>query len=292
MSTKRDYYEVLGVNKSATAEDLKKSYRKLALEWHPDRNKSTEAESKFKEINEAYEVLSDSKKRATYDQFGHSAFHPGAAPGGGPWPGASGKTYRQGPFSYTYYSSGANPFEGVDLGGFSDPFDLFSEFFGGANPFGGRKPPKPHYSLKIDFMEAVKGAEKKVVVGGKERSLKIPAGADDGTHLRFSDFDVSVSVSPHPHFRRDGSDIYVNQEITFTQAILGTVIEAVTIWGKVKLKIRPGTQSGTLIRLKNQGAPHIRGGGRGDQYVKLIIKIPDRLSRNQRRLLEEFENST
>ena len=147
MSTKRDYYDILGVTKSASASDLKSAYRKLALQWHPDRNKSPEAESKFKEINEAYQVLSDAKKKASYDQFGHSAFDPSA---GGP----GGFGGRQGPFQYTYSTSG-NPFGNMDFGGFGDPFEIFEQFFGGGgsgNPFGRQAPRKPHYSLKIPFM--------------------------------------------------------------------------------------------------------------------------------------------
>jgi molecular chaperone DnaJ len=281
MANKRDYYEILGVKKGASAEELKKAYRKLALEWHPDRNKSAEAETKFKEINEAYEVLSDPQKRSTYDQFGHTPFHPGATPGGG-------SSYRQGPFTYSYYSSGGgNPFEGFDVGGFSDPFDIFSEFFGGASPFR-RGPQKPHYSLRVSFMEAIKGIEKTVTIEGKERKIQIPAGADDGTHLRFDTFDISVSVSDHPEFKRDGVDIYLDHQIPFTTAILGDTISVPTVWGEVKLKVRPGTQSGTMIRLSGQGVPHLRGSGKGDHYVRFIVKIPEKISRRQKELLEEF----
>lgn len=293
MATKRDYYDVLGVAKTASADELKKAYRKLALEWHPDRNKSAEAETKFKEINEAYEVLSDTQKRQTYDQFGHTPFSPGAGSPGAGWPGAGGGggSYRQGPFTYTYYSGGgANPFEGADFGGFSDPFDIFAEFFGGGNPFR-RGPQKPHYSLRVDFMEAIKGVEKSVVIQGKQHKIKIPPGADDGTHLRFTDFDVSVDVRPHPNFKRDGDDIYVDAEFPFTTAILGGVIEVPTVWDQVKLKIRPGTQPGTMMRLSGQGAPRLRGNGRGDQYIRFIIKLPEKLSRRQKEILEEFEGS-
>ncbi len=287
MANKRDYYEVLGVSKSAAADELKKAYRKQALEWHPDRNKTAEAESRFKEINEAYEILGNPEKRQTYDQFGHSAFHPGATPGGGAWPGGAGQTYRQGPFSYSYTTSG-NPFENVDFGGFSDPFEIFAEFFGGGNPFGRRAPQKLHYSLKVDFIDAVKGSEKTVTIEGKEHKIKIPPGSDDGTHLRFSDFDISISVARDPKFRREGADIYIETQIPFTLAILGGTIDVPTVWGNVKLKVRPGTQPGTMVRLRGQGAPNIRGSAKGDEYVHFVIKFPDHLSRRQRELLEEF----
>ena len=151
MTTKRDFYEVLGVNKTASDAEIKKAYRQQALKYHPDRNKSADATEKFKEISEAYEVLSDQKKRETYDQFGHSAFDPAQGFGaGGPFGGS--QTYRQGPFTYTYTTSGAGPgggFGGFDFGGFSDPFEIFESFFGG-----GRSPFRqarqlPRYGLRI-----------------------------------------------------------------------------------------------------------------------------------------------
>ena len=184
MAGKRDSYDILGVSKNATPAELKSAYRKLALEWHPDRNKSPEAESKFKEINEAYQVLSDPKKKGSYDQFGHSAFDSTA---GGP--GGFGGFRQQGPFQYYYSSGGENPFG--DLGGFSDPFEIFEQFFGTSSPFGRRGPAKPHYSLRVPFMTAIKGGTETVSIDGKKHSIKIPAGTDTGTHLRFSNFDVT-----------------------------------------------------------------------------------------------------
>ncbi len=295
MATKRDYYDILGVTKSASAGELKKAYRKQALEWHPDRNKSPEAEQKFKEINEAYEVLSDSQKKAAYDQFGHSAFAPGGspgaggAPGGGPFGGAQGgqtRTGRYGPFTYTYTSyGGQNPFEGA---GFTDPFEIFEQFFGGASPFG-RQQQKPHYRLEVSFMEAAKGVEKEVIIEGKRRKIKIPAGADDGTHIAFADFDVTVGVRPHPTFRRDSSDVYIEAAVPLTLALLGGEIEVPTIDGDVKLRVRPGTQPGTTIRLRERGIPHLRGRGRGDQYVRIITLIPEKLTRHQQELVRELQ---
>ena len=169
----RDYYQILGLQKGASEAEIKKSYRKLALEYHPDRNKSKEAHEKFKEINKAYEVLSDPQKKQTYDQYGHAAFEQGAGQGpfGGPFGGGSGQ---YGPFTYTYSSSGGNG--GFDYGGFSDPFDIFEQFFGGGNPFG-RAQRRPTYSLTIDFMDAVKGATKKISMNGKtQKWFGLPFG--------------------------------------------------------------------------------------------------------------------
>jgi DnaJ-class molecular chaperone len=281
MATKRDYYDVLGVSKTASAAELKSAYRKLALEWHPDRNKSAEAETKFKEINEAYQVLSDPQKKTKYDQFGHSAFDPSAGSGQG------------GPFRYSYSTSGGNPFEGFE--GFTDPFEIFEQFFGGgANPFGQRRPAKPHYSLRIPFMTAVKGGSETVSIDGKKHTIKIPAGADTGTHLRFTEFDITFEVQPHPVFKRDGADVYIDHKIPFTQAILGSETTVTTLEGNIKIKIRPGTQPGTVVRLSQKGIPNLNSfkrDDRGDFYIRLAIEMPAKLSRQQRKLLEEFERS-
>jgi len=279
MATKRDFYEVLGVNKSASAEELKKAYRQLALKYHPDRNKAADAAEKFKEISEAYEVLANPEKRQTYDQFGHSA--------GDPFANAS--SYRQGPFTYTYTTGGNQG--GFDFGGFSDPFEIFESFFGG-----GRSPFRqarqiPRYGLRIEFMEAAKGCERTIIHQGKEYKIKIPAGADDGTRIRFNAFYITVEVKPDLRFKRDGNDIFIDEPISFSQAALGAVVPVPTLDGELKLKVQPGTQSGTLIRLRGQGMPHLQARGRGDQYVRLIINVPSHLTRRQRQLLEEFENA-
>lgn len=289
MAAKSDYYETLGIKRGATDAEIKSAYRKKALEWHPDRHQGSDkenAEKKFKEVNEAYQVLSDSQKKQAYDQFGHQAFTPGGGMGGGnPFAGGNPFGGAGGPFTYTYRSSnGQNPFGGADFG---DPFDIFEQFFGGG--FGQRVQQKPRYGIAIEFMEAVKGVEKEVSMDGKKRKIKIPAGVEDGTRIRFDAFDLVVSVKPDKVFERDGSDIYVSLTIPFSVATLGGEIDAPTVDGNVKLKIRAGTQSGTMVRLRERGVQKLQGRGKGDQYVRLIIEVPEKLNSSQRRLVEEMQ---
>ena len=287
MVTKRDFYEVLGVSKSASAAEIKKAYRQLALKFHPDRNKEAAAAEKFKEISEAYEILSNSQKKQNYDQCGHAAFDPASGFGGfGGFGGARGGTYRQGPFTYTYSTSGGAP--GGFGADFSDPFEIFESFFGGASPFG-RAQRLPRYGVRIELTEAYKGTTRKLVHQGREYEVKIPAGAEDGTSIRFDSFYVTVEVKPDSKFRRDGADLFVDQPISFTQAVLGATVKVPTMDGDLKLKIRPGTQPGTLFRLRGKGMPRLRFSGRGDQYVRLLVEVPSKLSHKQKQLLNEFD---
>lgn len=290
MATKSDYYDILGVSKSASADEIKKAYRKAALEWHPDRHKDDKetAEKKFKEVNEAYQVLSDPGKKAAYDQYGHAAFAPGGAPGGNPFAGGFGG--QGGPFTYTWSSSGGqNPFGNA---GFGDPFDIFEAFFGGGNPFGGRsRQAKPRYSISISFMDAVKGVGKEVSIEGKKRKIKIPAGIYEGATIDFGDFRLSINIKPDTLFDRQDDDIYVSVGIPFSLAVLGGEIKVPTVDGELKLKIRPGTQSGTMMRLRERGVTHLHGRGKGDEYVKINVIIPEKPNHEQKRMIEEMEKA-
>ncbi len=292
-----DFYQTLGVSKTANDVELKAAYRKAALQWHPDRNRDPKAAEKFKEINEAYEVLSDPQKRQTYDQFGADAFKNGGAGGGGQGPFAGGYgAPGQGPFSYTYKTYGGggqqNPFEG--MGDFSDPFEIFEQFFGGGfssggGPGGGRgRARRQVYSIQLTFMEAVRGIEKTVEIGGKRMSLKIPAGVDDGSRIRFGDFDVVVAVSKDRVFEREGNNVVVTVQIDFAQAALGATIDVPTVEGSVPIKIPAGTQPETVMRLRGHGIRSPRGGNTGDEYVHIKVVVPTKLSREQKELLEEF----
>ncbi len=286
MATQRDYYEVLGVPKTSSQQEVKSAYRKLALKFHPDKNKEPDAEKKFKEINEAYQVLSDAQKRKTYDQYGHAAFDPASGMGGA---GGFGGARQQGPFtwSYTTSSGGQNPFGDFDFG---DPFDIFESFFGGGMS-GQRGQQRKRYSLAIEFMEAVKGVEKEVEIEGAKKKIRIPAGANDGTRIRFDDFDISIDVKPHPVFKRDGYDLFIDQKISYSLAALGGEIKVPIIEGDIKLKIRPGTQSHTLVRLRGEGVPHLRSNGKGDLYVRFIVDVPEKLTKEQKDLLEKLKKA-
>lgn len=279
----KDYYQILGLTKSATADEIKKAYRKLALQHHPDKNKGDKAsEEKFKEVTKAYEVLSDPQKKQTYDQFGEAAFEQGGPGAGGPFGGFG---QQGGPFSYTYTSNGGN----FDFGGFSDPFEIFEQFFGGGGSPFGRSARRPTYSLTISFLEAVKGATKKVNLDGKTVSIKIPAGVNDGSRIRFGESDVVIEVIPDKKFRREGYDIVSDKEITFSQAALGDTVEIETVEGLVKIKIPSGTQAETLVRLRGKGVKTLRGQGHGDHYVRIKIVIPKNLTSRQKELLKEFD---
>lgn len=282
MAEKTDYYEILGVSKNASPEEVKRAYRQKARKHHPDVDKSPGAEKKFKEINEAYQILSDPQKKAAYDQFGHSAFEPGGGFGSAANPFSG-----QGGFK-TYTWTGSPGDLGFDFGGFADPFDIFEMVFGERSPFG-RSQRLPRYAINLDFMEAVKGAQKEVEINGKRQKIKIPQGVDDGSEIRFSNFILICQVSSHPKFKRRGYDIISEYEISYPKATLGTVEEIETIDGPVKIRIPAGTQPGTQIRLRGRGVRHVSGHGQGDHYVIIRVHVPTKVSRSQRHILEQLE---
>ena len=279
-----DYYQVLGVSKNSSKQELKSAYRKLALKWHPDKNKEKGAEQKFKEINQAYETLSDPKKKDMYDQVGHSAYSSGGARAGAagqnPYGGQGG-----------YYSNVGGQSVNFDFGGV-DPFDIFEQFFGGQSPYGKSRQthqPRSVYQMQISFLEAVRGVEKLTVINGKEKSIKVPAGVDNGTRIRFNDFDVVMSVAPDRRFTRKGQDVYYEQTISLTQAILGATIEIPTIDKAVNVKVKPGTQSGSMLRLQGKGIPYLQSSRKGDQYIQFAVTVPSKLSNKAKELIKEFE---
>lgn len=346
---KRDYYEVLGVDRSASADEIKAAYRKLALRYHPDRNPGdAEAEEKFKEASEAYACLSDPEKKAKYDRFGHAG----------------------NPFGDGFSGFGAEGFSG-----FGDIFsEIFGDIFGGGAGRGARRGRQRGSDVVVQktlkFEEAAFGAEFDLYVerprrcdlcqgsgakpgtspttcgtcggtgaqrftqgffsvsrpcptcggegqvipdpcekcGGKGTTLtpsvipiKTPPGVDTGTRIRVSgegaagprggppgDLWVVIEVEEHPIFQREDTEIVCTVPISFTQAALGATIEVPTLDGKVDMKIPPGTQSGKVFRLRGKGIPVLRGTGRGDQHVHVVVETPTKLSKRQRELLEEL----
>jgi len=359
--TDRNYYEILGVEKNASVDEIKKAYRKLALKYHPDKGGSKEDEAKFKEINEAYQVLSDPEKRKRYDQFGQ------AGPGGGAgynWSDFAGSGFNTGGFNINF----------EDLGGIGD---IFGDIFGGGQTRQPQRGADIEVSITVDFADIISGGEKEIVLdkynecnqcqgsgaepgtkvenckacGGsgqvkkarqtmfgtfaqvtacdqcqgtgkipekkcskcsgagriKERKslkIKIPAGIDSGQTIRITgkgeagpqgtppgDLYVTISVRPDIRFKRQGADIKSSQEISFPQAALGTTIDVETVEGKIKLKIPAGTQSGKIIKLSGKGLPTPGSGRKGDHLVEIIVKTPTKLSRKQKKLLEEFDKN-
>ncbi|MBD3210193.1 molecular chaperone DnaJ [Candidatus Micrarchaeota archaeon] len=363
--TKRDYYEVLGVPKNASKADIKRAYRKLALKYHPDRNKGPEAAEKFKEVSEAYAVLSDDKKRAQYDQYGHADFD---------------QMYSQ---EDIFRTANAKDFEDIfeDMGfGFGgDPFggmfgSLFGQMFrGGA---GGRRREAGadlEVRIEITLEEAAEGAKKDIAYhhskacprcrgsgnepgtsakqcdkcrgrgqvkqarragpmsfytvttcpkcrgqgsiaenpcrecGGAGKTsaaehikVDIPAGIQSGMRLHMAglgeygkdrpgDLFVRVYIAPHDKFERDGNDLWINVPISFARAALGGEIDVPTLFSKAKLHVPSGTQSHTVFRLRDEGMPRLHGSGKGDEMVRVIVKVPEKLSRKQKKLLKEFE---
>lgn len=297
MATKRDYYEILGVSKSASEIEIKSAYRKLARKHHPDIDKSAGAAEKFKELSESYQVLSDPQKKQSYDQFGHAAFDRGAGGGGNPFAGGN-------PFGgsqqYSWSSSSSNPNVQFDFGGFEDPFQLFEQIFGGSgSPFGQSFRRRPTYQLDISFNEAVEGVTKEIEIesrGSQDRlerkrmKIKVPAGVDNGTKMRFGDMDIVFNVGRNPLFLREGSDIFSEITINIPQLVLGDIFEVETVQGKVKVKVPPGTQPGSLVKLKGKGVTRIGGSGYGDHFVRVNLQVPKNPSKQEKQLYEELYN--
>lgn len=283
---KKDFYEVLGVNKSASKDEIKSAYRKAALKYHPDRNKAADAEDKFKEINEAYEVLSNDQKKSAYDQFGHAAFNPNTG-------GFGGHTYTQqnGPFNFTYTQSGGNVGGAdFDFGGFSNPFDIFEQFFGGGFSRTRHSKRLETYKISLSFLEAANGCQKEVNIDGKSKTIKIPAGVDDGQRIRFKEFILYIDVLPDKIFKREGNDVFITVNLRISQAALGTNIEIPTLTSEsLKVKVKAGTQPNTLIRLRGKGIKDVNGYSYGDLYIRLMVEIPTHLNFRQKELIRQLD---
>jgi len=282
-----DYYELLGVKKGATDAEIKTAYRKQALEWHPDRNKTAGAAERFKEINKAYEVLSNPQKKQMYDQYGKDAFERGG------YGRASSGAQQQGPFNYTYTNyGGQDPFGGMGgVDGFSDPFDIFEQFFGFGGAAGGshrQRKRRDVYQLELSFLEAIRGVTKETVIKGKSKSIKIPAGVDDGMRIRFDEFDVLVRVRPDSRYKRDGQDLSIEHNISYATAVLGGETTVDTLDGPIKLRVRPGTKSGTHVRLREHGVVYPQQSQKGDLYITYTIQVPEKTSHRAKELLEEL----
>lgn len=294
---KRDYYDILGVSKSASSDEIKSAYRRLARKHHPDVDKSAGAAEKFKEISEAYQVLSDPQKKGAYDQFGHSAFDRTAG-FGGPFGSAQGAPFGAGGWkTYTWSTGEAGPNIQFDFGGFEDPFELFEQIFGGG--FGAAMRRRPTYQMNLSFDESIHGVTKEIEIEQRNQQgrlvrqrmkIKVPAGVDNGTKMRFGDLDIVFNIGRNPQFLREGADIFSEITVSIPQLVLGDIFEVNTVQGKVKVRVPPGTQPGSLVKLKGKGAPRLGGSGHGDHYVRVNLEIPKNPSREERRLYEELYN--
>ncbi len=284
---KRDYYDILGISKDATQDEIKKAYRKLARKYHPDVNPGDKiAEEKFKEISEAYEVLSDPEKRKQYDQFGTFDFGNNGFDGFNFGNGAGGGYYR------TYSYSG---------GDFSKIFeDLFGKSYDFGNEFS-EKGSDIEAEIEIDFEEAIKGGEKYINVGGKTLKVKIPAGVDNGSKIRLAgkgypgrggapsgDLILKIKVRSHPDYIRKGDDLYKKVPITLKQAVLGGEIETETPNGKIKFKVPPATNSGKKFRIRGKGVKNLKTGKYGDLFLETYIVLPDKIPSELKEVLKKL----
>jgi curved DNA-binding protein len=295
----KDYYQILGVSRSASADEIRAAYRKLALKYHPDRNPGDkQAEEKFKEMNEAYQVLSDTQKRARYDQLG-SAYSNYQRSGGRP------EGFDWGQWAASGGNGGSQQVNFDDLfggagGGFSD---FFSAIFGGMGGMSGiqgsdvrtRRAPQYEQPVSISLQEAYDGATRLLETGERRIQVKIPAGAKAGTKVRVahgapdgSDLYLKVAIQDDARFERDGADLYAPVNVDIFTALLGGEVEVPTIGGKVKLTIPAGTQPEQKIRIAGRGMPQLKNPQvKGDLFVQVKVRIPRNLNPEQKTLLQK-----
>jgi curved DNA-binding protein len=289
----KDYYKILGVERKASEDDIRKAYRKLAKQYHPDYNPNDkQAEERFKEINEAYEVLSDSKKRSYYDRVGSDYSQWQRRGGGDP-----------GNFNWGQYGGFPGGGTRVNMDDLNDMFGGggFSDFFqtifgmGGARPSSRSQPQGYQQELEITLEEAYKGTLRRIESNGKQKQVRIPAGVRTGSKVRVAkagpnglDLYLIVQVTDDKRFERRGNDLHTSAPVDVFTAILGGEAEVETFEGKIKLSIPAGTQSEQVFRLAGRGMPHVRDPkDKGDLFVKVKVQIPKYLSSKQRELLEE-----
>ncbi len=286
----KDYYKILGVERKASADDIRKAYRKLAMQFHPDKNPGDKkAEDKFKEINEAYQVLSDETKRARYDQLG-SAYSNFRTGGGRP------NDFQWEDWGGTRRGGGVNADDPFNGGGFSD---FFRTIFGEAIRSSGRNQPSQQqgYQQEVDisFQEAFEGTSRQLQSNARKLQVRIPAGVKTGSKVRVAgagpeglDLYLIVNVTDEDKFERDGQDLYTASTLSVFTLILGGETDVETPTGKVKLSIPAGTQTDQVFRLAGRGMPHIKNPNtKGDLFVKLKVQVPKYLSSKQRELIEE-----
>ena len=307
----KDYYKILGVSKTASADEIKKAYRKLAMKYHPDRNKDDKgAEARFKEISEAYAVLSDKDKRKQFDRFGSEGFQNRFSQedifrdfdfgnifrefgfeGGGRGQGIFGNIF--GGMGQNSYRSGGSPFN-----------SHFGAYGGRPRPIKGKD---MLYSLSLSLEETFENTEKKISYNAGNNtqdhvSVKIPSGVPTGKKLRLQgkghpglnggpngDLYIQIKILDHPLFKRENDDLYITRDIKYSESVLGTEIEVPTIdKKKLRLKIPPGTQANAKFRLVGYGMPHMTGGGRGNAYVVINISVPKKPDKKQKDLIKEL----
>lgn len=289
----QDYYQRLEVKRGASADEIKKAYRKKAREYHPDHNPGNKAaEEKFKQLNEAFEVLSDAKKRRLYDEFGddaaklgwdeskaaqYRAYRSGGGPGGG---GRGGGVH----FDFGGGGAGGADFESILQ-------EMFGAQMGGRRRAGPRAGGDQTTALEVSLADAVLGAEENLLIGGRRISVKIPAGVETGSRIRLAgqgepgerggpngDLFIDLTVTEHPLVRRDGNDLFMDVPVTVGEAINGGQVKVPVFGGSVTVTLKPGTQSGTKLRLRGKGVPALRGGTAGDLYLVVMIKLPEKLN--------------
>lgn len=299
----KDYYKILGVDRNASPKDIKTVYRRLARKHHPDVNPGDKAaEEKFKDISEAYEVLSDPDKRTKYDQFGQywEQVRVGGQPGGGAPPGWEGFTFDFGGFGR----------ERADMGGESGFSDFFEMLFGGMR--GDKRTSRVRHApsrgasieadLEISLEDAFAGAKKSFKIDGRTIELTIPKGVKEGQKLRLAgqgpngpagkgDLMIRLKIRPHPLFERRDDDLHVELPVDYVLAALGGEVQVPTLSGRVTMKVPPGTRTGKSFRLPGQGMPRMNKTERGNLYAKVRVQIPENVTNRERELLEEIRKA-